>query len=100
MEKRLKYQAIDVSFTNPIEVTNEFEDQTSSFLEFIEDNFDLAHSVGKTVFLRNNWFSSFIPGYMEVVFRAVDTYENEEDGNAVTKIYIVLDVTFKETNTR
>ena len=37
-----------------------------------------------------------MPGYMEVGFRAVDTYEYEEEGNTITKIYVVLDVTFKE----
>ena len=96
MNKTILYQAVDVSFNDSIEVTDEFEEQTNSFVEFIEDNFDLAHSIGQTVFLRNNWFSSFIPGYMEVGFRAVDTYEYEEEGNTITKIYVVLDVTFKE----
>ncbi len=96
MKETLLYHVVDVSFNDPIEVTDEFEEQTSSFVEFIEDNFDLAHSVGQAIFLKNNWFSSFMPGYMEVGFRAVDTYEYEEEGNTITKIYVVLDVTFKE----
>lgn len=96
MKETLLYHVVDVSFNNPIEVTDVFEEQTSSFVEFIEDNFDLAHSIGQIIFLRNNWFSSFMSGYMEVGFRAVDTYEYEEGGNTITKIYVVLDVTFKE----
>ena len=96
MKETLLYQAVDVSFNDPIEMTDKFEEQVSSFVGFIEDNFDLAHSIGQTVFLRNNWFSSFMPGYMEVGFRAVDTYKHEEEGNTITKIYVVLDVTFKE----
>ena len=90
-EKELMYLITDIYFTEPVSTTN-VEKQASLFEEFITDNFDLEHCAGKTVFLKNNWFSKGVYDYVEVYFRVVDQEEDEYQINT----YLALDITLHE----
>ena len=89
-EKQLLYRVADLGFTEPELISSIEEEQAILFEEFITENFDLPNCAGKTAYLKNNWFSKIKYDCVEVYFRVVDQFENEDQ---IYK-YLVLDVTF------